>query len=75
MQAATLAGDYIKALAITDQLMPLHQAIFAEPGLCGVKYAMSLLDLCSEDVRLPLLPVTDSIKAQIKSAMAHAGLL
>jgi 4-hydroxy-tetrahydrodipicolinate synthase len=75
MQAATLKGDYPTALAITDKLMPLHQAIFAEPGVCGVKYAMSLLDLCSEEVRLPLLPVTDETKAQIKSALECAGLL
>ncbi|RPE63164.1 dihydrodipicolinate synthase [Pacificibacter maritimus] len=75
MQAATLAGDFKTALDITDKLMPLHQAIFAEPGLCGVKYAMSLLDLCDAEVRLPLLPVTDATKAQIKSAMEHAELL
>ncbi|MBU2866155.1 4-hydroxy-tetrahydrodipicolinate synthase [Pacificibacter marinus] len=75
MQAATLKGDYATALAITDKLMPLHQAIFVEPGLCGVKYAMSLLDLCSDEVRLPLLPVADETKAQIKSALEFAGLL
>ncbi len=75
MQAATQAGDYAKALEITDKLMPLHIAIFMEPGVCGAKYAMSLLGLCSDDVRLPLTPLSDDTKAAIKAAMEHAGLL
>ena len=33
LQAATLAGDYTKALELQDKLMPLHHAIFTEPGL------------------------------------------
>jgi 4-hydroxy-tetrahydrodipicolinate synthase len=75
MQDATLAGDFAKALEITDKLMPLHQAIFAEPGVSGAKYAMSLLGLCSDEVRLPLTTLDDSTKALIKSAMKRAGLL
>ncbi|MGA9251192.1 MAG: 4-hydroxy-tetrahydrodipicolinate synthase, partial [Roseobacter sp.] len=51
MQAACLAGDYATALDIQDRLMPLHKAVFTEPGLVGVKYAMSQLGLCSEEVR------------------------
>jgi 4-hydroxy-tetrahydrodipicolinate synthase len=74
-QAATLAGDYAKALEYQDRLMPLHEAIFLEPGLVGAKYGLSLLGLCSEDVRLPLVGLTDVTKAKIKSAMQHAGLL
>lgn len=74
-QAATLAGDYATALTLLDKLMPLHIAIFAEPGLVGAKYAMSLLDLCSDEVRLPLTPLGDGTKAQIRDAMVHAGLL
>jgi 4-hydroxy-tetrahydrodipicolinate synthase len=74
-QAATLAGDYAKALAYQDRLMPLHEAIFIEPGLVGAKYGLSLLGLCSEDVRLPLVGLTDATKVKIKAAMQHAGLL
>ena len=40
-QDATLAGDYAKALAYQDKLMPLHKAIFMEPGVCGAKYALN----------------------------------
>ena len=55
--------------------MPLHEAIFIEPGLVGAKYGLSRLGLCSEDVRLPLTPLLDSTKARIEAAMRHAGLL
>lgn len=75
MQNACLAGDYAKALEIQDKLMPLHQAIFTEPGLCGAKYAMSKLGLCDAEVRLPLLPVTEPTAAKLDAALAHAGLI
>ncbi len=75
LQAATAAGDYAKALKVQDRLMPLHQAIFTEPGLVGVKYAMSKLGLCSEEVRLPLTGLTDATKTLVDDALRHAGLL
>ncbi len=74
-QEATLAGDYATALDYQDRLMPLHEAIFVEPGLVGAKYAMSRLGKCEPDVRLPLIGLTDPAKAQIDAAMRHAGLL
>ncbi|MFY0621841.1 MAG: 4-hydroxy-tetrahydrodipicolinate synthase [Pelagimonas sp.] len=75
LQNACLAGDYKTALEVQDKLMPLHQAIFTEPGLVGAKYAMSKLGLCSDEVRLPLLPLTEATKAKVDAALAHAGLL
>lgn len=74
-QEATLRGDYAKALEYQDKLMPLHEAIFIEPGLVGAKYALSVLGRCSEEVRLPLVGLTDGTKAKIKAAMKHAGLI
>ena len=74
-QHATLAGDYTKALNYQDRLMPLHEAIFIEPGLVGAKYALSKLGLCSTEVRSPLTELEDSTKAAIEAAMAHAGLI
>ena len=74
-QQATLAGDYSKALEYQDRLMPLHEAIFIEPGLAGAKYGLSLLGRCSDEVRLPLVGLTDSTKAKINAAMEHAGIL
>lgn len=75
VQEATLAGDYATALEIQDRLMPLHRAIFTEPGLVGVKYAMSRLDLCRDEVRLPLTPLSDPTKALVDAGLRHAGLL
>ncbi len=74
-QEATLRGDYAKALEYQDRLMPLHEAIFIEPGLVGAKYAMSVLGLCSDEVRLPLVGLTDGTKERLRAAMAHAGLI
>jgi len=75
MQAATLAGDYRVALDYQDRLMPLHEAIFAEPGVAGAKYGLSVLGRCSDEVRLPLTGLSDATKAQIEAAMRHADLL
>ena len=75
VQAATLAGDYAKALELQDRLMPLHRAIFTEPGLVGVKYAMSKLGLCRDEVRLPLVGLTDATKALVDDGLRHAGLM
>jgi len=75
MQEATLAGDYAAALEFQDRLMPLHEAIFAEPGVAGAKYALQALGKCRDEVRLPLTGLTDETKAQIDAALRHAGLL
>jgi 4-hydroxy-tetrahydrodipicolinate synthase len=74
-QEATLVGNYAKALEYQDRLMPLHEAIFTEPGLVGAKYGMSVLGLCSPVVRLPLTGLTDGAKAKMDAAMRYAGLI
>lgn len=74
LQAACLAGRYDTALDLQDRLMPLHQAIFTEPGLVGVKYAMSKLGLCSEEVRSPLTGLADETKILVENGLRHAGL-
>jgi 4-hydroxy-tetrahydrodipicolinate synthase len=75
MQEATLAGDYKRALDIQDRLVPLQDAIFKEPGVAGAKYGLSLLGKVKDEVRLPLLPVTEATRAVIRSAMVHAGVI
>ncbi|MGB7320533.1 MAG: 4-hydroxy-tetrahydrodipicolinate synthase [Albidovulum sp.] len=74
-QAATLAGDYAAALGYQDRLMPLHEAIFIEPGLAGAKYGLSQLGHCRDEVRLPLTTLLPETKAKIDAAMRHAGLV
>jgi 4-hydroxy-tetrahydrodipicolinate synthase len=74
-QETTLAGDYAKARTQLDALMPLHKAIFMEPGLIGAKYGMSVLGLCSDEVRLPHAALQEATKDAIKDGMRHAGLI
>lgn len=74
-QAASIAGDYAKALKIQDQLAPLHRTLFLEPNPSGVKYAAAKLGLCTPDVRLPLVEVSADTAKQIDAALAHAGLI
>ncbi|TNM65585.1 4-hydroxy-tetrahydrodipicolinate synthase [Aliirhizobium smilacinae] len=75
-QSATLAGDYKKALEYQDRLMPLHKAIFLEPGLCGAKYGLNKLRGINRKVRSPLVSELEpSTEAAIDAALRHAGLL
>lgn len=74
-QAATLAGDYKTALEYQDRLAPLHRALFLEPNPTGSKYALSLLGKIEEELRLPLVPISEGTQAEIRDAMAHAGLI
>lgn len=74
-QTACLAGDFKAALAIQDQLMPLHTALFVETNPSPAKYALSLLGKMSEEARLPMVPVSETTRAVVRSAMVHAGLI
>ena len=64
-----------KAKLINDKLTPLHKSLFIESSPSPVKYAASLLNLCSDDVRLPLVKVTEQTKKVVKSALSHANLI
>lgn len=74
-QTATLEGRFEDALQIQDQLAPLHKALFLEPNPSGPKYALSKLGIVSDEVRLPMVGVSDGVKEVIDAALAHAGLL
>jgi 4-hydroxy-tetrahydrodipicolinate synthase len=76
MQQACLSGDYAGAVRVQDRLMPLHTALFIETNPSPVKYALSALGRMSDEVRLPLVPMSsETAKQSVRSAMAHAGLL
>jgi len=74
-QRACLAGDYAAALKLQDRLMPLHRAMFLEPSPAGAKYALSLLNRCANELRLPMVPLTPAAQAEVRAAMSHAGLI
>jgi len=75
LMEAALKGDYSHALKVQDRLIPLHAAIFAEPGVNGTKYALSVLGKARDETRLPLVPVSATTEALIRRALVHAGLL
>ena len=74
-QSACLTGDFGVALEYQDRLMPLHTALFLETSPAPVKYGASLLGLCGDELRLPLVEVSDKTKESVESAMRTAGLL
>ena len=78
-QEASLAKNNDKLLSkakeINKKLLPLHESLFLESNPSPVKYAASLLNLCSSDVRLPLVKVTKPTENAVKAAMVNAGIL
>lgn len=68
-------GDLETVARLNDRLMPLHLALFAESSPGPVKYAASLLGLCENRLRLPMVPVKPETEAKVRHAMVHAGLI
>ena len=64
-----------KAKEINEKLMPLHKSLFIESNPSPVKYAASLLNLSSEEVRLPLVKITEKTKKEVQKALKIAELL
>jgi len=71
---ACLKGDFASALALHTRLMPLHDALFCEPSPAPVKYAASLLGLCTDEVRLPLVAASDGARAKLRAALEAVGV-
>jgi len=74
-QKACLEGDWTMALALQKRLMPLHDAMFCEPSPAPVKYAVSQLGFCTDEVRLPLVSATEAARARVRAAMEAAGVV
>lgn len=75
MQDATLAGDFATARRLQDRLAPLHDALFADTSPGPAKYAMSLLGLCTDDLREPLVAPCEEAKQKIRDALEELGML
>lgn len=71
---ALQAGDYATARSWQDRLIPLYRALFLDSSPSPTKYALSRLGLCTEEMRLPLVPTRDEVKPAIEAAMAAAGV-
>lgn len=74
LQKACTEGRYDDALAISDKLLPLHRAMFMEPSPAPAKYAASLIGICNDTVRLPILPASESARAVIRGVVESLEL-
>ena len=75
LHAAWKRRDFDQVSEVNGRLMPLHQALFAESSPAPVKFAVSLLGKCDNELRLPLVCVQPETEAKVQAAMVHAGLL
>jgi len=64
-----------EAIRLDTILQPIHSSMFIESNPSPVKYAAKLLGLCDDDVRLPLVKVTEPTKEAIKKALTSAKLV
>ncbi|MCB1556694.1 MAG: 4-hydroxy-tetrahydrodipicolinate synthase [Alphaproteobacteria bacterium] len=75
MHEAWEAGAHETARAINERLMPLHRALFVETSPQAAKYGCARLGLCTDEMRLPLLPASPAARAAVDDALAQTGLL
>jgi 4-hydroxy-tetrahydrodipicolinate synthase len=75
IHAAWRDGRVEHAIAMQDQLLPLHDAMFCEPSPGPAKFAASLLGFCTPFLRLPLAPISTGAQDKVRAAMAEIGLI
>ena len=75
MHNAWKQGDINTAQEINKKLMPLHDALFCETSPGPLKYAASLLGICSSDARLPIVEIEEDSKLKVKDALKQTGLI
>ncbi|NLK84855.1 MAG: 4-hydroxy-tetrahydrodipicolinate synthase [Aeromonadales bacterium] len=75
VQNLTLEKKWDEAANEQLKLMKLHKLMFKEPSPAPAKYAASLLGLCDEESRLPILPVTQALRDEIKAEMQKLELI
>lgn len=75
MCGAALAGDFVKARAINDSLMPLHFDLFVEANPIPAKWVLARMGRCGATTRLPMTPLTPKFEPVLEAAMRHASLL
>jgi 4-hydroxy-tetrahydrodipicolinate synthase len=65
----------LESVKLDKILQPIHSSMFIESNPSPVKYAAKLLGLCGDDVRLPLVKVTEPTRDVVKKALVSANLL
>ncbi len=75
MCEAAVGGQEERARALNDKLMPLHNAMFIESNPIPAKWGVSQQGLMQNNLRLPLVPLTENAQAEVRIAMVGAGVL
>jgi len=75
MTAACLRGDWATARRLHYAMLPLNRALFTETNPIGIKAALAMMGYCRDELRLPLLPMSDAPRAKLRSTMQQLGLL
>lgn len=75
MCAAALAGEWAKAVAINNQILPLHQKLFVEANPIPVKWAVAKLGLCEGFIRPPLSELAPEFHSVVLTAMKTAQII
>jgi 4-hydroxy-tetrahydrodipicolinate synthase len=73
--AAAAAGDFAKARAIHNRLLPLMNLNFVESSPIPVKASLAILGLCEESYRLPMVPPSEETRVKLRGALRELGLL
>ena len=72
---AAVAGDALKARDIHMRLLGVHKLLFAEPNPIPVKWALQRMGRCGGTMRLPMVPMSESLIPGLEAALREAGLL
>lgn len=75
MVDACRAGDWEAARRLHYRLLPLMRTLFLETNPIGIKAALSMMGYCADELRPPLLPMSDAPRTKLRAAMQQGGLL
>ena len=75
MCRAALTGNIAEARRLNEQLIPVYDVMFCEPSPAAPKWAAAQLGVCTEHVRLPIIPLTPDGQNKVRAALQTAGLI
>ena len=68
-------NDFARAKRMQDMLTELHKVMFCEPNPAAAKFALSLMNKCSPDTRLPLVPLSKANRKLVRDALLGTGVI
>lgn len=75
MTHAALKGDFERAGRIHAKLFPIFKDLFIETNPIPVKAALAMMGVIKETYRLPLVPMSDTNRTQLRRTLQALGLV